>query len=318
MDVLDRVRASCQAVAERSRFVAIDHQRLDQYAQSLPLGGAPAALDPAHHILDPPETALAFIVTLDTINFGSGYFPCLRKRPGLSGYFTVASSLADQVRAHGAFDATALTLLTTSDCATLCGQTLDNGSVAELMGLFAQALQGLGHFLIDRYDGRFAGPIEAAEHSAARLVPILATMPFFLDSESYEELEVSFYKRAQLMAADLALTFNGDGWGRFDDLSRLTIFADNLVPHVLRVDGVLRYDADLAARIDASELIAAGSPEEIEIRANAVHAVELLTHTLRAQNREMTAMDLDYLLWNRGQSPHYKARPRHRTRTVFY
>jgi transposase len=30
------------------------------------------------------------------------------------------------------------------------------------------------------------------------------------------------------------------------------------------------------------------------------------------------AMGLDYLLWNRGQQPYYKARPRHRTRTVFY
>jgi hypothetical protein len=30
-------------------------------------------------------------------------------------------------------------------------------------------------------------------------------------------------------------------------------------------------------------------------------------------------MGLDYLLWNRGQQPYYKkARPRHRTRTVFY
>jgi hypothetical protein len=27
---------------------------------------------------------------------------------------------------------------------------------------------------------------------------------------------------------------------------------------------------------------------------------------------------LDYVLWNRGQAAQYKARPRHRTRTVFY
>jgi hypothetical protein len=27
---------------------------------------------------------------------------------------------------------------------------------------------------------------------------------------------------------------------------------------------------------------------------------------------------LDAWLWNRGQEPRYKARPRHRTRTVFY
>ena len=48
-----------------------------------------------------------------------------------------------------------------------------------------------------------------------------------------------FYKRAQIVAADLALA----GVARFRDLDRLTIFADNLVPHVLRCDGVLVYDA---------------------------------------------------------------------------
>ena len=51
-----------------------------------------------------------------------------------------------------------------------------------------------------------------------------------------------FYKRAQIVPADLALA----GVAEFDDLDRLTIFADNLVPHVLRVDGVLAYDAELA------------------------------------------------------------------------
>jgi len=29
-------------------------------------------------------------------------------------------------------------------------------------------------------------------------------------------------------------------------------------------------------------------------------------------------MQLDYVLWNRGQEPAYKARPRHRTRSVYY
>ncbi|MEZ5167114.1 MAG: hypothetical protein R2695_11730 [Acidimicrobiales bacterium] len=33
------------------------------------------------------------MLSLDAINFGSGYFPYLRKRPGMSGYHTVASSL---------------------------------------------------------------------------------------------------------------------------------------------------------------------------------------------------------------------------------
>ena len=106
----------------------------------------------------------------------------------------------------------------------------------------------------------------------------------------------------------------GQGWGTFRDLGQLTIFADNLVPHVLRVDGLLSYDAGLAARIDAGKLIAAGTPEEVEIRAVALHAVEQLSALLPGAS----ARDLDVYLWNRGQGAAYKAVPRHRTRTVFY
>lgn len=73
----------------------------------------------------------------------------------------------------------------------------------------------------------------------------------------------------------------GQGHGGFHDLDELTIFADNLVPHVLRMDRVLAYDAALAERVDREELILAGSMEEVEIRACAVHAVELIVAQLR-------------------------------------
>jgi len=90
------------------------------------------------------------------------------------------------------------------------------------------------------------------------------------------------------------------------------------VPHVLRCEGILDYDPILAGRIDAAQPLAAGSLEEIEIRAGAVHAVELLVAAIRGQGGALAAYELDNLLWHRGQRPEIKARPRHRTRSVFY
>jgi len=143
-------------------------------------------------------------------------------------------------------------------------------------------------------------------------------MPFFRDVSIYQGTEVPLYKRAQILVTDLAIAFDGRGPGSFRDLDRLTIFADNLVPHVLRVDGVLTYEDELLARIERGELIPAGSPEEIEIRAVTVHAVERIVAELDASGISVTARELDYLLWNRGLGEEYKSRPRHRTRTVFY
>jgi Queuosine salvage protein len=290
MGLTDEVRRSCRAIAESARFVSIDLERLGQVEPA-----APPELDPERHYLEgAPEDVAAYLLTLDAINFGSGWFPTLGKRPGCSGYFTVAWALADFFRAGERWPPAELRRVRAADVAAVLGQ--DPGH--ELMDLYASALRSLGAFLGERSALQL---VREAEGSAERLASELASgMPFFAD--------VGFWKRAQIVPNDLALA----GVASFSDLDRLTIFADNLVPHVLRVDGVLRYDASLAARIDAGELLPPGR-EEREIRACAVHAGELIAAGLGIAPRV-----LDTWLWNRGQAFEYKAIPRHRTRTVYY
>jgi hypothetical protein len=290
MGLTDEVRASCREIATRARSVSIDLDRLEELEPA-----PPPALDPERHFLEGrPEEVAMYMLTLDAINFGSGWFPTLRKRPGCSGYFTVAWALADRFRAHGPWSNEELRSLDAASVAAVLGQPAGH----ELMGLYAAALRSLGSFLGD------AGALELvseAQGSAERLASMLADgMEFFADA--------GFWKRAQITPNDLALA----GVASFDDLDRLTIFADNLVPHVLRVDGVLRYAPGLAARVDAGELLPPGD-EEREIRACAVHACELIAEQLGTPPRI-----LDTWLWNRGQAPEYKALPRHRTRTVYY
>ncbi len=319
MSIIDEVRLGCAAVAGKATFVRINEKQIPDYAATLPLGEAASPeLDTDRHFIGDPADTAAFFLTLDSINFGSGYFPHLRKRPGMSGYFTVASSLTDHYRAHGPLSAEALAAITAADCTDIFGQRDADGMVQELMALFARALNDLGTYLLDRFDGDFTAPVAAAGGAAETLVRILVEMPFFNDVHPYQNLRAPFYKRAQLTAADLSIALGGKGLGRFHDLDHLTIFADNLVPHVLRVDGVLVYDESLTARIESGSLIPAGSEEEIEIRACALHAVELIKGSLNAAGRAVTSQGLDYLLWNRGQQPYYKAIPRHRTRCVYY
>lgn len=316
---LDEVRAGCQTVAEHAAHVRINYELIPSYAASLPVEKARLpGHDPQSHYLGRGEDTAAFFLILDSINFGSGYFPHLKKRPGKSGYFTVAGCLADRFRKLGPLSAAELTRLTADDCSTLFEQDPDNLPIAELMRLFAKALNDLGGYVQQDFNGRFTRLIVAARASAERLTQLLIHMPYFNDVELYGALEVPFYKRAQLTAADLSVAFGGKGPGRFDDLQNLTIFADNLVPHVLRVDNILLYTERLISRIDSGNLIPAGSPEEIEIRACALHAVELLKAELEASGHPVTSMEFDFLLWNRGQQPAYKSIPRHRTRTVFY
>ncbi|HZU07505.1 MAG TPA: queuosine salvage family protein [Chloroflexota bacterium] len=315
--LFDEVRTSCAAVAARARHVAIAYDVLPRYAASLPLAQlATPPLDPRYHLLADEARTAAYFLTLETINFGSGYFPAMRKRPGLSGYFTVALALKEAFEREGPWSAAELAAMTPERCAAVFGQAPD----FPLMALFATALRDLGQLLLERYDGQPLALVAAAGTSAERLACLLLAMPYYRDVADYDGLRVAFYKRAQLAAADLALAFAAirSPRAQFTDLDQLTSFADNLVPHVLRIDGVLRYAPALLARIEAGEPLPAGSPEEIEIRACAVHAVELLKAEVARLGGTVTAAQLDYYLWNRGQAPAYKARPRHRTPTVYY
>ncbi|HEX2084313.1 MAG TPA: queuosine salvage family protein [Solirubrobacteraceae bacterium] len=288
----DTVRAHAAEVAATARWVTIELDR----AGDVPPGPAPE-LDPVRHFLEGTrDEVAAYLLTLTAINFGSGWFPTLRKRvvdgAPASGYFTVAIGLTERFRTVGPWTNAELRAMRTEEIAEVLGQRPGH----ELMALYAQALRQLGAFLGDRT------PLQLVLRagSAQRLAAEVARMPMWNDA--------GFYKRAQILASDLALA----GVAELPDLDTLTIFADNLVPHVLRCDGVLRYDDALARRVDAGELLTDAAMER-EIRACAVHACVHLADRLGVPERV-----LDGWLWNRGQEPEYKARPRHRTRTVFY
>jgi hypothetical protein len=290
LSIGDSVRENGAAIAAQARSVRIDVDALE----ALEPGPSPE-LDPNRHYLEGPAADVAdYLLVLDAINFGSGWFPTLRKRVGSSGYFTVAWWLADRWRAGAGWTSAQLRAMRTEEVADTLGQARDH----ELMALFAQALRELGRFLAGR---RALDVVADARGSALRLAELLSSgMTMWHDK--------GFYKRAQIAGSDLAL----GGVAEFGDLDALTIFADNLVPHVLRCEGVLVYDDRLAAHIDAGRLVRPG-PQEREIRGCAVHACALI-----AKRTGMTERDIDNALWYRGQRPEYKARPRHRCRTIYY
>ncbi len=307
-DPLCELRTGCAEVARRARRVTVCHELIDDYAASLPIASTPDVADlEGHLVAGSREDLAAFWLTLDAINFGSGWFPTLRKRAGRSGYFTIAMAVRDHFRARGPWPSEHLAAIDADELAAVLGQ--DPGH--ELMALFAGSLRDLGKRIAHDHDGRFAAVADAADGSAARLVETLAGWDCFWDSSMYADIRVPFLKRAQILTADLALA----GIARFYDLHRLTMFADNLVPHVLRLDGVLRFESSLSERIDRRELLEHGSAEEVEIRACAVQAVELI---VQARDDGTAAADIDRILWRRGQRPRYKAKPRHRSRCTAY
>lgn len=309
-DIFQSVRDGFAAVAATADHVKIRHDRIDAYADSLPSAPPENVFDTDHHFIGSTEDTAAYVLALDAINFGSGYKPLMVKEGWSlidgSIYFTVSTRLKNEFENAAPWNASRMAALTDDDCRRVLA--LPRGRYSdEFAGLCRAALNELGAAV----QGRF---MDYVPDTAAALTAKLAALPHFHDVHDYKGRSIPVLKRAQIAAADLHLAFGRLGRDLFPDASRVTMFADNAVPHVLRIDGILEYAPALAEKIAAGVYLPSGSAEEVEIRACAGHAVELI-----AARKGLKALNIDHILWHRSaENSDYRKSPTHRTLTPFY
>jgi hypothetical protein len=79
---------------------------------------------------------------------------------------------------------------------------------------------------VQDFDGSLVGLVNQSDHSCATLVNLLSEhFPCFRDESHFERKRVKFYKRAQILAADLWAAFESEQYGEFHDIHKLTMFA---------------------------------------------------------------------------------------------
>ncbi len=140
---------------------------------------------------------------------------------------------------------------------------------------------------------------------------------------------VTFLKRAQILVADLWGCFEGESYGRFKDIEKLTMFADYRIPQVLHYFGVLQYSEELSRQLRSQHLLENGSTEEMEIRGASIHAVELIRGKMVELASRSTAssvpvpnsIQIDFYLWGfrRDNATEIDIKsPYHKVRSIFY
>jgi hypothetical protein len=275
-----------------------------------------------HHYFDGTAVAAEWVFVLDALNYcfwpdtGSTRWEIDYQGNALSGYWGLAASLKRAMEEG-------IPIHRPETLATLKRNTLayifrGRGAIP-LLGQRLAALRQIGQVLLDRFQGSFIHVLEEARGSAPNLALLVAReFAGFNDTATHCGETVYFFKRAQLLAFDLWQAFSGNSWGRLAGLDRLTAFADYKVPQVLRHLGITAYEPDLAERIDMLVPLPAGSPEEVEIRAATVCAVESIREEVVHRGGCATCAQLDNWLWTLGQEDTYRSRPYHRTRTIFY
>lgn len=331
------VRIDGAAAVRLAGVLAADYAAAQRAGASAAAGaGADAAAAGAwassgwHYTRDDSDAAgerlSQYVLVLSSLNF------CFWPSGGALEYEELARSLACALRADAAaFDAGALQRV---DAAVLqrwlAPLTLPDADVR------AAAVREVGEALEASFGGRAHALVAAAGGSAQALVAlVLQHLPAFRDECMYAGVgRVCLYKRAQIFAADLwaahgartcasRAAWDASAPATFFDVPALTCFADYRLPQLLRAEGVLVYAPALAAAIDARAELPAGGEAEVEIRAATVQVVEALradvaAHLQPPPLQPLLAVQIDWLLWARGEAARDTLPPHHRTRTRFY
>lgn len=306
-------------VVEQARHVGLDPAALEAVGADFARRDVPVpAWNDEWHFTDGTARTANYMVLLDGLNFsfwGEPRWGIDYRGQALRGYWALAAALKRAIEEGLALDdARVMASLSEADWRhVLRGR----GEIPLFEARLAHARQ-IGQRLLDDYDGQFTGVIARAGGSAVALARLVAAEFPYDDTSDYHGRRIRLYKRAQILPADLYGAFGGAGWGAFRDIDRLTAFADYKVPQVLVELGILRYDEALETRIREGRPLPHGSEEEVEIRAASVWGVELLRAAMARHGRSVSAIEVDWILWEMGLHLSPEDMPYHLTRTTAY
>ncbi|XP_038660800.1 queuosine salvage protein isoform X1 [Scyliorhinus canicula] len=288
------------------------------------------------HDLNPQtmsEASVNWVFVTDTLNFSfwseNDDHKCLVKYKGRmhSGYWSLCAAI------NRALDE-GIPITSASYFATITlGQLKyvlrsDTDVPMPLIEERLKVLKEAGNILLERFDGSFLNCIKKSENSAQKLLRLVVeNFPSYRDEATFQGKKVAFYKRAQILIADIWGLLEGKEDGAFHDMTSLTMFADYRIPQALVYLGAMKYSEKLMQKLKQGTLFRSGDCQEVEIRGCSIWCIELILHRileLQAQrgctNTHINSVLIDYYLWDYARD-HRKDMadiPIHRVRCIYY
>jgi len=313
------VLESTKRVVDQSEHVSIDEERIEDIAKQLASGEKRHWLDTAPFDISSLNEMerLHFILLLDSISFSYWDDPKWNVEHAgkqIDGAYALIAALGNAINKGIPLTNPAyLAHLSENDLLKI----LEGENAIPLFYERLDILRRVGRIIETDFKGSLINFILSGKSADELLRKILETFPFFQDGSEYKGEKVYFYKRAQLLIADIfqKVEKTRSAIGNIDDL---TACADYKLPQMLRKWGALRYSRELSARIHSQKEIPSGDPMEIEIRANTIWAVEKIKNVMKQNDASIRAVDVNDSIWLASQNKTPNDEPYHRTRTTKY
>jgi hypothetical protein len=319
-------------VIEGSRFVSTNEAEIKRVAQWMAAeefpnfkSAAPAAKS-SFDVGPDPDRTIDFTMLIAVLNFAFTDFASSQKFEVEYNGVRYSDSEAMYACLHKAIVA-GQPILTGQWAADVTRRDLEElfrGNIEmPMLDERVAALNTVGATLSEKYDGKWhrwvASCAPALYASGDGLLERLVTeFPRFDDVSDWKGHKIQIQKLSQLGLWGLHRGLAPLGRTVLKDPEMCTAFADYIIPVALRSMEIFDYEDSLERRIAAGELLPRDSEEEIELRANSIYAVAVLTDEINARrpaDKQLLIPEVDYRLWKSYHATHY---PHHLTRTVMY
>ncbi|KAM5153145.1 queuosine 5'-phosphate N-glycosylase/hydrolase-like [Mantella aurantiaca] len=192
-----------------------------------------------------------------------------------------------------------------------------------------EILHQTGKILMKDFGGSFLNCVKLSKKNAINLMQLVVeNFPSYRDEGVFQGQKVAIYKRAQILVGDVWGVLEGKGDGCFNDIEKITMFADYRVPQALVHFGVLKYSDSLLQKLKEGWLFQNGDREEMEIRGCSIWAVELVCEHMKElleKSKEKTKIEVNSILINnflwdfaRDNRKIIDVVPFHRVRCIYY
>lgn len=309
----DKIIRTCNYVTSLSKHVKINEENLKKFVkEKLSLFEATPSWTSCH--FNPNEYSqellVSFVCVLDSLNF------CFWPMENFE-YNNLVDSIIDVLKNDVSFfKAENLMQLSLEEFKQKVFKGIDFPLIEERL----RSLNEMGQYVFSVY-GSFEEFLKKNNYDCLNIATsIIQGVSTFRDESIFMGKQIFFYKRAQILAADLyyALRELNDPI-ILERADKLTMFADYRVPQILRELEILTYDETLSNNIDSFIQISPNSHEETEIRALTIICVEKIKEEIKLQHKtSLLSLEVDYVLWTEGENLRKIIKPHHRTLTIFY
>jgi len=318
---MNKILDTTKYVVQNSKFVKINHKRLEKFADVFNQGDIKHWLSvaPFNFSNFSDSDKLHFLVVFDALSFsywGEPKWTIDYKGKLYDGAWGMNCALGRAIEeGKNLLDFEYCSKISFEEFAYIMRGNIEMPLLEERW----QILREIGLNMLAKFKGKASNMILKADGDSQKLLEIIIqNFPSFLDVSEYNNHPVYFYKRAQLLIADIFIIFHGDNFGKLKNIDQLTACADYKLPQILRKLGIFEYDKEMAEKIDNKIEIQHNCQEEVEIRANTIWAVELIKQRILRFNPKILSIEVNDYLWLATQEKFDGDKPYHRTRTTAY